>query len=105
MHISRRKHERSRRRRTEEDEAAGVPILLARSVRLGGLAGRPVWATINLTTCGCTSVEEHASFNAASRPPCHPVFRDHQDGGLSLHVIVGETSVWIPAVQSSYTLP
>lgn len=38
MHISRRKHERSRRRRTEEDEAAGVPILLARSVRLGGIS-------------------------------------------------------------------
>ena len=38
MHISRRKHERSRCRRTEEDEAAGVPILLARSVRLGGIS-------------------------------------------------------------------
>ena len=46
MHISRRKHERSRRRRTEEDEAAGVPILLARSVRLGGIS-RPASTDYN----------------------------------------------------------
>ena len=38
MHIPRRKHERSRRRHTEEDEAAGVPNLLARSMRLGGIS-------------------------------------------------------------------